>query len=102
MDRRASLSNVCDRCIGFVKASSGSTLACSCSEAQLDQFEAETHQNQKLVTKMLYLRQRSEDAIQPIDERKKAATDLQALYSTNEELAIRNGVPSPFLSLGSR
>ena len=102
MDRRASLSNVCDRCIRFVKASSGSTLACSCSEGQLDQFEAETDQDQKLVRKMLYLRQRSEDAIQPIDERKKATTDLQTLYGTHEQLAIRNGVPSPFLSLGSR
>ena len=100
MDRRASLSNVCDRCMGFV--SSGSDLVCLCSEAQLDQFLIETHEEQKLVRKMLFLGRRSEDVIQPMDERKKATKELQRLYGTHQPLAIRNGVRSPFLSLGSR
>ena len=101
MDRRASLSNVCDRCMDFVK-SSGGDLGCSCSEAQLDQFLTETHEDQKLVRKMLFLGRCSEEAIQPMDERKKATKELQTLSGSHEPLAIRNGVRSPFLSLGSR
>jgi hypothetical protein len=98
MDRRASLSNVCDRCIGFVKTASRSTLGCSCSEAQLDQFLAEIYQDQQLVRRMLFFRRRSEDEKQPMDERVKATTELQILYSTHEQLAIRNGIPSPYSS----
>jgi hypothetical protein len=68
----------------------------------LDQFLIETHEDQKLVRKMLFLDRRSEEAIQPMDERKRAMKELQMLYGTHEPLAIRNGVRSPFLSLGSR
>jgi hypothetical protein len=96
MARKASLSNVCDRCHGFVKVSTRDTLACSCSETQLDQFLSETYQDQKLVSNMLFLHRRSEDKIQPMDDRVKATTELPTLYSTHEQLAIRNDVPSPY------
>ena len=90
------MSNVCERCHGFLKSSSGSTLACLCNETQLDQFLSETYQDQKLVSKMLFLDQVSEDAKQPVDKRVAAKTELQTLYSAHEQLAVRNGIPSPY------
>lgn len=98
MNRRASILNVCERCHGFVKVSTRDTLSCSCScsETQLDQFFSETYQDQKLVSNMLFLHRRSEDTIQPMDDRVKATTELQTLYSNHEQLAIRNGVSSPY------
>jgi hypothetical protein len=63
-----------------VKSSSGNTFPCLCTEAQLDQFLSETYQDQKLVTKMLFLHRSSEDAIQPMDKRVATTAELQTLY----------------------
>lgn len=54
MNRRASTLGVCERCHGFVSPSNTGVVACACTDAQLDQFTSESHEDQKLVSGMLF------------------------------------------------
>jgi 4-aminobutyrate aminotransferase-like enzyme len=90
---------VCLRCHGFVYSRRESNLACSCTKAQLDQFTQETHSDQKLVSGMLFHHAQSENGALQTSQRKKYTEELQKLYKEHEQLAIRNGVRSPFTSV---
>lgn len=96
MNRRASTSGVCDRCHGFVSPSSTGVLVCACTDALLDQFISESYQDQKLVAKMLFLHRTSNDHSFPMGKRQEHTRELMELHRTNEQLAIRNQVPSPY------
>ena len=90
----------CRRCRGFALAPNASLIKCTCTQAQLDQFTSESDQDQMVVTKMLFLHRLTNESSVPIGQRQSHVRDLMGLYKNNEQLAIRNGVPSPFITTG--
>jgi hypothetical protein len=79
-----------------VAPSGTGVLACACTDALLDQFIAESYQDQKLVGRMLFLHRMSNDPSLPMGKRQEHTRELMELYRTNAQLAIRNQVPSPY------
>ena len=78
---------LCNRCNRTISG-------CGCTDAQLDQFLAESESDQKIVNRMLFI------SNAPPEIQKKDWSELIKLYKDNGQLAMRNGVASPFLSTG--
>jgi hypothetical protein len=91
----------CRRCRGFAEAPNDSLIKCTCTDAQLEPFTFESDQDQMIVTKMLFLLRLTNEGSVPLGQRQGYLRDLMRLYRDNEQLSIRNGVPSPFITTGT-
>jgi hypothetical protein len=93
MTRKATVlgGQACARCNRTLAASSGVPSGpCQCTEKQIDQFLKESEADQKTVNRMLFI------SNGPQEVQKKHWGELQQLYRQDEQLAVRNGLVSPF------
>jgi hypothetical protein len=88
----------CLRCQGFVQPSSADVYRCACTDALLRQFESESQRDRDAVARLLFLEHVAADERAPMRKRMEYTRESQQLYAKNAQLAIRNGVKSPFCS----